>query len=394
MARILFTWELGGGLGHMAPYPLLVDSLTKKGHEVTFVLKDLTRAELVFGGRGIRYVQAPVRTFPVKDPIRPTFTYAHILHNIGFNDLGALSGMVNGWRNLFELLQPDLIFFDHSPTALLASRAFDVKRITIGLGFFSPPDVYPLPNMRYWQKVDIDKLRQDEDRIIGMINQLLERLHLERIDCLAELFRVHATVLRTFKELDHYQDRKNTRYWGVWTGISGHQPEWPPGRGKRIFAYLKPSPVLPALLATLKQLGAPTLIYGDQIPPTLIQKFNTPSIHFASKPQDMEKISMQCDLAILNATHATTARLLLAGKPQLLLPLTLEQDLMARNVENLGAGINMAVRHRAKTGYMLEAILASESYSNAARDFSRRYADFNPHQQIDELTGLVEQILS
>jgi len=60
VARILFTWELGGSMGHVAPYLSLANSLREKGHEVAFILRVLRLAETSLGQHGLPYFQAPV----------------------------------------------------------------------------------------------------------------------------------------------------------------------------------------------------------------------------------------------------------------------------------------------------------------------------------------------
>ena len=73
--------------------------------------------------------------------IEPTCTFAQILHNCGFGDAAELATMAEAWRKLYDFVRPDLIIFDHAPTALLASAGYPVRRALIGTGFFSPPDL-------------------------------------------------------------------------------------------------------------------------------------------------------------------------------------------------------------------------------------------------------------
>ena len=42
MARILFTWELGEGNGHIVPHFDLLSRLVKKGHQVYLAAKNLS----------------------------------------------------------------------------------------------------------------------------------------------------------------------------------------------------------------------------------------------------------------------------------------------------------------------------------------------------------------
>ena len=111
-------------------------------------MRDLSKAEKVFRSSGVSYLQAPIQTHASLNCIDPQRTFAHILHNHGFGDLCELRALAAAWRNLFEIVSPDLIVFDHSPTALLAARGLPAKKALIGTGFFCPLDEYPLADLR------------------------------------------------------------------------------------------------------------------------------------------------------------------------------------------------------------------------------------------------------
>jgi hypothetical protein len=83
-------------MGHVMPYLPIVKALHTKGHEVIFILRDLSQANLISEICQTTSFQAPIKISPVINPIKEPLTYAHILHNIGFNDLGVLNGMVEG----------------------------------------------------------------------------------------------------------------------------------------------------------------------------------------------------------------------------------------------------------------------------------------------------------
>ncbi len=119
MAKILFTWELGGGLGHVVPYLGVIAGLQRRGHRVTFALRDPTRASALLAPRGVRCLPAPIRTRPITRRVVLMCTFADILYNCGFDEPDLLRGLVEAWRGLFELTKPDMVVFDHSPTALL-----------------------------------------------------------------------------------------------------------------------------------------------------------------------------------------------------------------------------------------------------------------------------------
>jgi UDP:flavonoid glycosyltransferase YjiC (YdhE family) len=378
MATILLTWELGGGLGHLTQFLPLAHGLAQRGHRVFAALRHLPRAHAVLGRDLVRYLQAPTCIEPVRNEITPAMTFPHILHNIGFADEQGLITLVEAWRNLYEFVRPDLIIFDHSPTALLAARGFPARRALIGSGFCCPPDLYPLPNLRPALQADPDRLRADEDRVLQAANLALAHFGQPPLERIAQLYaEVDENFLSTFPELDHYPHRQNARYWGPWLHTGGKSPQWPSGTGKRIYAYLKPCPVLPDLLKLLRDLGHPTLVFAHSIPLGIQQRFASATLRFEKEPLDLNHVARECDLAILNGTHFTTISFLLAGKPTLHLPIYLEQTIFARTIARLGTGLSTSSKDAQHLVPALQAILSSDQYAQSAQGFSVAHADFD-----------------
>jgi hypothetical protein len=117
---ILFAWELGGGLGHLMQMLPLAQDLAKAGHRVFVALKELHHAGEIFGRAGVRFLQAPLWTG--KGPSFPlTLTFTQILLCCGFESVSSLYPRACAWRNLFLAYRPNLVIFDHAPTALLVS---------------------------------------------------------------------------------------------------------------------------------------------------------------------------------------------------------------------------------------------------------------------------------
>jgi UDP:flavonoid glycosyltransferase YjiC (YdhE family) len=390
----MFVWEQGGGLGHIVPYVSSIRKLQNGGHRVIFAIRDLSRAPLIAKVFGAPCFQTPIQTWSSSRPIRTPLTYAHILHNVGFESLDTLSALVGGWQVLYAAIKPDLVIFEHSPVALLAARTQSFRRIVTGTGFVIPPSVYPLPNLRSWLKVDPEGLRDDEDRIAAIINRLLDRLHSPALNHLADLFAGERIALKTFKELDHYPERKGGDYFGTWISPIGEEPIWPNGPDKKTFVYLKPFPALPSLVSLLIDLKVPTIAYVERAGRSMEEKFSSPFMKFVHVPLDMNRIARECDVAVLNGTHNTAANLLLAGKPTLHLPLFLEQDLTARNIERLGAGINCPNLKAENIRAGFERLLASDTISQAAQKFATEHAFMRAGEQIDRYVHFIEDALA
>jgi hypothetical protein len=212
-------------------------------------------------------------------------------------------------------------FPSHAPTALLAARGYPAKRAVIGVGFSCPPDEYPLPDLRPWLPDESEQLRGDEDRVLTNANRVLDRFGVTPLDRIAQLYgEVDENFLTTWPEFDPYPNRKSARYWGPTFLGGGKSPEWPSGAGRRVYAYLKAFRGLPKLLDMLAKLGCPTIVYGDGVDGGLRTWRGSPTVRIKKEPLDMHEVARQCDLAILNGTHASTAAMLLAGKPTLHFP--------------------------------------------------------------------------
>jgi len=394
MARILITWELGGGLGHLAPMAPIVRELRNRGHDIFAAVRELSHIDVLFGPYGVTYLQAPFKSTRCAQWINPPRTLGHVLHNTGFSDPVELKGMAEAWRSLYAMVKPDLILFDHSPTALLAARTLDVRRAVIGTGFCCPPDVAPLPDMRTWMPDASEQLRQDEERLLGTINRQLEAWGRPPLERLAKLYHeVDAVFLTTFRELDHYPDRQNAEYYGVWPTAGGKAPVWPDAPGKKVFAYLKPFKAQVNLLEVLGQLRHSTILYVEYLEPKLKTRFESDSLHFEDERLDLEAVAATCDAAILNAGHGATATLLLAGKPLMLIPIHLEQAMTAGAVGRLKAGVSADPNQPEPVISRLMTLLQRDDFAAAARQFADKYAGFSPNQKIALIVERIDALL-
>ena len=364
-----------------------------EGCDVWIIARDLIIARGVCGAEGIRYLQAPVLTGRSADYIARPRTFAHILHNAGFNDDSQLATMTVAWRNIFDLIKPDIVVCEHAPTALFASCWSGAMLAVIGTGFFSPPDLTPLPDLYYWSPRPSDDFEQHEQVILDRLNRLLVRDRLHAIDRLAQLYSdVSANWLLTFRELDHYPQRQQADYYGMWCWDRGIPPKWPAGDGPKIFAYLKvPAPNwnLDGMLNVLRELEMPTLAYIAGAEPRWLRKYASERLHFSNTPFRLREVVGDCSLAIINGNAGTSTSLLLAGIPQLLIPLYLEQCVYSQRVVDLGAGMQAASNQPEQMQARILDLLNSERYAVAAATFAKRNAEHDAERSIGQIVGRI-----
>lgn len=371
MARILMTWELGAGYGHLAPLLSLARPLQTAGHTLMFAVRDLAGAEAVLGASGIPYFPAPANFTPRQGAIH---SYPQILLHTAFHDLDDLHSRARAWRALYALLEPDILVCDHSPTALLAARGLPLRCVATGNGFVLPPDVTPLPELRPWDAADPVQLAGDEAQALDRANSVLRALDAAPLTRLGELFGGASQALFTLKELDNYADlRKDATYWGVPPGPAGAEPHWPVGEGKRVFVYGPPFDGLTRVLTDLAKSGHRGLVYMPRLAPEERSRLQSERLHFADTLLDMAAVSRGCDCAVMTSGHGSTTAMLLAGKPVLLLPQHLEMLLIAESVQKHGAGLSAPALNPDAIRTKLACLLEEESFTREARAIAERY---------------------
>ncbi|HLW74799.1 MAG TPA: hypothetical protein VKT74_06990 [Gammaproteobacteria bacterium] len=393
MARILMTWELGAGYGHLAPMLSLARPLKDAGHEVAFAVRDVAAAEAVLGSSGIPYYQAPANFFPLGPAA--LHSYPQILLQTAFNGAQELRSRMRAWQALYGLLKPDILVCDHSPTALLAARGRGLACIFTGTGFSVPPDARSLPELRPWAPLDAETLQRDEARALDMANSVVSGLGLPTLAYFAEIYSHATPALFTLKELDIYaEQRPGAAYWGPLLGPGGAAPHWPEGDGKRVFLYGQPFESLPQVLEALHQGKHRVLAYIPKLAPELREKFQGGRLYFADRLQDMAAVTREADCAIMTNGHTTTAAMLLAGKPVLLLPTHLEMLLIARCVETAGLGLSAPLLKLEGILGKLDRILGEESFMTKAREFAARHRDLDADSPRRHFQALVTRLAS
>lgn len=396
MAKIAFCWELGGGLGHITGFLAIANLLRERGHEVVYIIRDLLNTGELIGQHGFKIFQAPCwhpRVKNLPDPVN----YAEILFRFGFLSEDRLFDMVMGWENIFQLINPDLAIFDHSPTALVASRKFNFKKATFGTGFCIPPKVDPMPTIRPWSKPSLQRLQSSEKKALEIINAVLGRTGVAPLNKFMDFLVCDEEFLTTFPQLDHYQNRGKVNYWGPYMSMDeGDVPVWPPkSNGKRIFAYLKGGVKgIETVLQVLRDIDASVLIYATGFSPAQIKKFQTEKLIFSSKMLNLKKVCQQCDLVICHAGHATVARALVEGIPVVMLPTQVEQFLLSARLARFGLGT--MVNHQDKQPDYAGAIqraLNEKSIKQKAKEFAARYANFDQEKQIRAIVSRIEELV-
>ncbi len=391
MATIALIWELGADLGHLGHFLPMARAFKARGHTPVLVLRDISRVETLFAGEGVEYLQAPLWLPPIQG-LPPDLNFTETLFRFGFLDPGGLTSLLRAWQSLLGRLAPDLLLFDHAPTALLATHGSGLPRVLTGNSFSIPPATRPLPRYRYWAQDEREggRLEETERRVVRHANIALEAIGAASIRQVSDLYACDAAFIASHPLVDAHGPRSDADYLGpIGNEMKGSIPAWPLGAGKRVFAYLKPQyGMTEPMLAAVLQARTPALIYAPGISTDAIRRLASPLVEFSDVPFRMDRIAAEADVGICHAGGTATS-LLLAGKPVLLLPTQMEQTMVSRRIADQGAGLYLPID--AKPGAlrkMLGRLLDEGSFTEAAQ----RIANSEPQEaQADVIARLVNR---
>ena len=399
MAHIHFGWELGGSLGHAGRIKPLAQEMLRRGHRVSISLRDLVLTDTLLHDVGAPRFQAPVWLHQVNGVPSPPASVAEILLGCGYLNANALQGLFTGWRSLLQDLQPDLLVADYAPTAVLAARSLGLRSATVGIGFFIPPDRAPMPRLRDWEPVQPGRIEHADAQMLASINTVLQRAAAPPLQRAVQALIGDAPMMLTWREIDHYgRDHlpAGQRWWGPsMLPAAGLPPEWPAGSGPKVFAYLKAAhPDHGAVLQALVKRGCRTVCYLPEVASGQPPPVASPLIHYARGPVDLGAALPDSELCICHAGESTLAQALLAGVPLLLLPTQMEQFMIARRVEESGAGVNAAARPRPLDyAVLIGTLLGDSTFRQAARACAQQHAGFTPQRHTTELADEFERLL-
>lgn len=337
---ILCTWEMGGGLGHLARLAILTKALESDGHRVVLALKDISRSYPFFKETQAQILQAPNWLLKLQMQ-RPIACQADALLLSGYIDADALFMLTQAWKSIVQLVKPEVVIFDYSPTAQLALRdETGIKKIILGTGFSVPEAGYPIADWRY-PSVN-DNLVEEQERVaLHPINMVLKRLNKPPLKKLSELWQVDKLILNEFPSFDLYHKlRTNTVYCTEQDSSNSQEPIVFPETGKKkILAYFKPAhPGIARLIQALALTNADVFVVCLMGPEKVLKSCESDHFKYSTAPVNLAKGFVQADLFIGHGNASTVKEALYAGIATIAFPLQQEQLLIAKTLQELKVG--------------------------------------------------------
>lgn len=345
MARVLCVWEQGTNLGHLSHLRTPLQVAQELGHELTLAARELHRIPEVLLGLRLDVWQAPFKQNVPQVSVDAVQCYAQLLATQCFSSSQELLLYVCAWRSIFDACRPDIVFFEHSPTALVAAWAYGFRKVVIGSGFTVPRTddndslLQLFPTARTAPEA-VAHYAQHEQQLLALINQVHTELGAPAMDNLAALYTqapVHA--LMTVPTADCFGLRPSGQYLGVQPLGIPTAPMWPEGSGPRVFGYLVNFSGLPQLLLALAQANVRGLLFVRDLPDALRSQFSGRQLTFVDHLLDLEQVAAQADWVVHHGNHATSAEFSFAGVPQLAIPLHQEHLFCALRLVEQSCGL-------------------------------------------------------
>ncbi|WP_423897344.1 glycosyltransferase [Candidatus Pelagadaptatus aseana] len=360
MARILCVWEMGSSLGHLTNLKLFIDEALQQGHKVSLAVRELQNVTTVFDLGNIQLLQAPFIKHPRRKYKTPMISISQLILRQVFTNPQELAGLYHSWNSLFDLVRPDVVIYDHAPSALVASFGKPWQKWVIGSGFLVPRSdgpflgVFPgTPKSRENDGI----LEQSERQLLALINQVLAESGRAEMTSVKDIYQqCDQQLLLTLPELDHFGRRPKGNYLGLKWNVSTNPAHWLPRDARyKAFAYLSFFPALPKLLNELIARDVNLLLYSRNLPPELVRDYSD-RVAFTDQPVDLKQVLGEVDFVINHGNHASAAQAYTMGCPQLLLPNHQEQLFLSRRVEQQGGGV-VAIKQQEDLSEVLDRLM-------------------------------------
>lgn len=396
MANIIIAWEFGSGLGHISHLAPFIDTLIKRKHNVTLVTKDLNPLSYFEFSEKLKVLPCP-SIYSYEAKVDSISSIASILLGRGYGEVKHLSVMLKCWDSIFSLVQPDIVMIDYAPTALIAARMNNIKRIVIGSGFAEMEQNRPCRNLVEWVSYSAKHTFEHERKVVEVINSCIGCSG-NKIKYLGDLYCADLFLMTTLPELDHGQrDCSKTLYIRPTDKITfSFSANWYENGKAKIFVYLKANVRgVKQVITALRGGSFDVICYCAGLPEKMRKQLNNESFQVLAKPVDLSKLLPTADLIISHASKEMVGETLLVGVPQLVLPSQLEQMGTSHLIVKLGVGLKVSgIVSQNEILDVLQKLINDRKYRKAAERISAAYIDKKQLCDANKAVYEIERLLS
>lgn len=183
---------MGSNLGHLANLKLFIDHAVAKGHTVSLAVRELQNVATVLDPTSIQLFQAPLIRHSRIPSQSPTISFTQLIQRQVFADHHELTGLYLAWQSIFDTVAPDLVIYEHAPSALVASLHREWQKWAVGSGFMVPRTdgifLGVFPRVAKTEQ-HYRRLLESEKSLLACINRLQQDLGRTPIKSVKEIYQ-------------------------------------------------------------------------------------------------------------------------------------------------------------------------------------------------------------
>ncbi|MCB1739079.1 MAG: hypothetical protein KDK91_01815 [Gammaproteobacteria bacterium] len=325
---ILLANELGDGIGYSLRCLALARSLSGHGHRPVVALRRIDVAERLADQPRIPVVQAPyvigrLSARQRRAGFHPT-SFTDLMACNGFGSIDHLYPLLRAWRDLIDLVRPDLIVGSYCP--LLTTAAYGrIPVVLFGSGYSTPPADAPEFPLFRTDTGDVDTERVNGARLLEVIQQVQSRFGAPLPMHLTDVYRAQQRFVISFPELDPYRECRHDPCLGTFESLASPSP----ATGAGFYAYLAGDGRLTRRIASLLATsGVPGSLHVRDADPREWRMSRSADVSVLPAAPLLEQAVREASVVIHHGGLATAQVALALGRPQVIVPRYVDQVLV------------------------------------------------------------------
>lgn len=386
MSRILFVAELGGGYGHVKRLLPIARAALRRGYHPLFLVPNPAEVAPFLVRERLEVEPTPIAAACLM-PTAPrprgvAATYADILGAIGFDEAPFLERAAATWDARLAALRPAAVICEMSPFLNLACFGAGWPTLVVGHGFGLPP-----PHRDHFSQLWPGNSLFSERELLAAAQEVCRVRGRPTPPALPALFGGSVHAVTGLEVLDPYRSERLLPAVGP-PGLD--LPVESPGPRYDVFAYLSGStPLTLRLLAAMAASGLRGRVFVRGGDPAHRRALDGSGFDWLDEPLPSTAVAREARCVVHHAGMLTAEEALIAGTPQVVAPLYLENLLTAKALAGLGVAAVARPTHSVQelTHLLKEAVQSRELVKNA-RAFASAHLP-----TVAKLRGLPDMLL-
>ncbi len=337
--KALFTWELGGGMGHVTVMSRIASQMNQDKLDLWYALSSpelglkagfdperVLAAPLWPGQRGWKY-----------QPTKPARSLGEALARSVFISAEAVHTQLQQWLQLLAQVKPHIVFADYSPGVLMATRALGIPAVAYGVGYYTlHQGATEFPCI--WNQPGLVPERT-ETAAFQDINTALSQLGCAELESYTQAMLGTRQLAMTLALVD---PSGHQRCEPLCNPVLSHDLNPTRSDGNRLFIHFQDMghrDLLNGIIAA----GPPATVYIRNLPGTARKLLTDAGFDVLNKPADLGKLLPACCGVIHYGGLGLSSLALASGVPQVMVSTDLEKYFTATRIEAAGLGCHLGM---------------------------------------------------